>query len=112
MCVGACAVNILFDQEQLLGLVSNLYLLTGMAANILDPQGRDINLFGSHPPFCRAMNDLPEGHRRCVACDAWKVKNYSAARGFQFYRCHAGICVGKGLKYVKIVYIVGVFREL
>ena len=56
MCVGACAVNILFDQEQLLGLVSNLYLLTGMAANILDPQGRDINLFGSHPPFCRAMN--------------------------------------------------------
>ena len=92
MCVGACAVNILFDQEQLLGLVSNLYLLTGMAANILDPQGRDINLFGSHPPFCRAMNDLPEGHRRCVACDAWKVKNYSAARGFQFYRCHAGIC--------------------
>lgn len=89
---GACVVNILFDQEQLLGLVSNLYLLTGMAANILDPQGRDINLFGSHPPFCRAMNDLPEGHRRCVACDAWKVKNYSAARGFQFYRCHAGIC--------------------
>ena len=46
MCVGACAVNILFDQEQLLGLVSNLYLLTGMAANILDPQGRDINQIG------------------------------------------------------------------
>lgn len=85
-------MNILFDQEQLLGLVTNLYVLTGMAANILDPQGRDINLFGSHPPFCRAVNDNPEGHARCVACDAWKVKHYSADRGFQFYRCHAGIC--------------------
>lgn len=85
-------MNILFDQEQLLQLVTNLYVLTGMAANILDPQGRDINLFGSHPPFCRAMNGLPEGHERCVACDAWKVKHYTAARGFQFYRCHAGIC--------------------
>ena len=85
-------MNILFDQEQLLQLVTNLYLLTGMAANILDPQGRDINLFGSHPPFCKAMNGFPEGHERCVACDAWKVKHYTAARGFQFYRCHAGIC--------------------
>lgn len=85
-------MNILFDQEQLLRLVTNLYVLTGMTANILDPHGRDINLFKDHPPFCRAINDLPEGHQRCVACDMWKVRNYTAAKGFQFYRCHAGIC--------------------
>lgn len=84
--------NIFFDQEQLLRLLTNLYVFTGMAANILDPQGRDINLFEGHPPFCKALNALPEGHRRCVACDAWKVKHYNAARGFQFYRCHAGVC--------------------
>lgn len=85
-------MNILFDQEQLLSLLTSLYVFTGMAANILDPQGRDINLFEGHPPFCRAINDLPEGHRRCVKCDAWKVKSYAADSGFQFYRCHAGIC--------------------
>ena len=85
-------MNVLFDQERLFQLLSNLYVFTGIAANILDPQGRDINLFEGHPPFCRAINDLPEGHERCVACDAWKVKNYTADRGFQFYRCHAGIC--------------------
>lgn len=90
--LGGNAMNVLFDQEQLLQLVTNLYVLTGMPANILDPQGRDICLFENHPPFCRAINDLPEGHERCVACDAWKVKNYSADGGFQFYRCHAGIC--------------------
>ncbi|MBD5162357.1 MAG: helix-turn-helix domain-containing protein [Oscillibacter sp.] len=85
-------MNILFDQEQLLSLLTSLYVFTGMAANILDPQGRDINLFEGHPPFCKAINDLPEGHRRCVDCDAWKVKSYAADSGFQFYRCHAGIC--------------------
>jgi len=85
-------LDILFDEKQLLQLVTNLYVLTGITANILDPQGRDIHLFKSHPPFCRAINGLPEGHERCVRCDMWKVKNYTAEKGFQFYRCHAGIC--------------------
>ena len=86
------AMNILFDQEQLERLLANLYVFTGIAANILDPQGRDIDLFEGHPPFCKAMNALPEGHRRCVECDAWKVRSYHLNKGFQFYRCHAGIC--------------------
>ena len=85
-------MNVLFDQEQLQELLTSLYTFTGIPANILDPQGRDINLFEDHPPFCRAINDRPEGHARCVACDRWKIKSYSAARGFQFYRCHAGVC--------------------
>ena len=85
-------MNVLFDQEQLQELLTSLYIFTGIPANILDPQGRDINLFEDHPPFCRAINDRPEGHARCVACDRWKIKSYSAARGFQFYRCHAGVC--------------------
>lgn len=85
-------MNILFDQKQLLRLVTNLHALTGIAANILDPQGRDINLFEGHPPFCRAINALPEGHNRCVSCDAWMVRHYSETGGFQLYRCHAGIC--------------------
>ena len=83
-------MDILFDEEQLLQLVTNLYVLTGLTANILDPQGRDIHLFKDHPPFCRAVNDLPEGHQRCVDCDMWKVRNYTAEKGFQLYRCHAG----------------------
>ena len=65
-------MNVLFDQKQLLQLVTNLYVLTGMTANILDPKGQDINLFQDHPPFCKAINALPEGHARCVACDACK----------------------------------------
>lgn len=85
-------MNILFDEEQLRKLIANLKMLTGVPANILDPEGRDINLFRGHPPFCRAINDLPEGHRRCVDCDRCKIQHYTAEKGFQFYRCHVGIC--------------------
>ncbi len=90
--VGGVGVNTLFDEEQLRKLIANLKILTGLPANILDPEGRDINLFRGHPPFCRAVNDLPEGHERCVNCDMWKIRNYTAEKGFQFYRCHLGIC--------------------
>ncbi len=85
-------MNILFDEEQLRKLIANLKILTGVPANILDPEGRDINLFRGHPPFCRAINDLPEGHERCIACDQCKIRHYTAESGFQFYRCHLGIC--------------------
>ena len=85
-------MNILFDEEQLRKLIANLKILTGLPANILDPEGRDIKLFRGHPPFCRAINDLHEGHERCVNCDMWKIRNYTAEQGFQFYRCHLGIC--------------------
>ncbi len=85
-------MNILFDEERLRKLVANLNILTGLPANILDPEGRDINLFKGHPPFCRMLNDLPEGHERCVACDRCKIQHYTAEKGFQFYRCHAGVC--------------------
>lgn len=85
-------MNILFDEERLRKLIANLNILTGVPANILDLSGRDINLFRGHPPFCRAINDLPEGHARCVACDQCKIRRYQAESGFQHYRCHAGIC--------------------
>ena len=85
-------MNTLFDEEQLRRLIANLKILTGVPANILDPEGRDINLFRGHPPFCRAINDLPEGHERCIACDQCKIRHYTAESGFQFYRCHLGIC--------------------
>ena len=85
-------MNILFDEEGLRKLIANLNILTGVPANILDLSGRDINLFRGHPPFCRAINDLPEGHQRCVACDQCKIQRYSAESGFQHYRCHVGIC--------------------
>ena len=85
-------MNTLFDEKRLRRLIANLSVLTGVPANVLDSQGRDNYLFGGHPPFCKAINANPEGHRRCVDCDIWKVRTYNAGGGFQSYRCHLGIC--------------------
>ena len=85
-------MNTLFDEARLRRLIANLDTLTGVPANILDVNGRDIQLFSGPPPFCRTINADPEGHQRCVACDAWKVQTYAGDGGFQYYRCHLGIC--------------------
>lgn len=85
-------MNTLFDEKRLRKLIANLNVLTGVPANILDVHGLDRYLFGGHPPFCKAINADPEGHARCVDCDARKVQLYSAGGDFQFYRCHLGIC--------------------
>ena len=85
-------MNTLFDVKRLYRLIANLNILTSVPANILDAQGRDRYLFGGHPPFCKAINADPKGHARCIRCDAWKAKHYHADGGFQFYRCHLGIC--------------------
>ena len=85
-------MNTHFDEKRLRRLIANLSVLTGVPANILDTEGRDRYLFGGHPPFCKAINGDPEGHRRCVDCDAWKVRQYRSDGGFQFYRCYLGIC--------------------
>lgn len=86
-------MNILYNSEQLLKLVSNLYTLTGIRANILNSQGHDICLTSEHAPFCEKINSVPEGHQRCMECDARAVqKCEKTEKGFYFYRCHAGVC--------------------
>ena len=85
-------MNILFDHEQLLQLITSLYTLTGLRANILDLQGKDICLSGDHAPFCALINATQEGHERCEGCDAQMMGECTATRGFSFYRCHAGVC--------------------
>ena len=85
-------MNVVFDHQQLLQLLTSLYVLTGIRANIFDRSGRDICLISEHAPFCDCINGCPEGHARCVQCDAQAVLSRSKMTGFHFYRCHAGIC--------------------
>lgn len=84
-------MNILFDNDELLRLLTNLYILTGIRANIFDFSGRDICLTGGRDPFCEKVNSCPEGHRRCVDCDARAVERSADVDGVHFYRCHAGL---------------------
>ena len=85
-------MNILFHNDELLRLITNLYTLTGIRANIFDLSGKDICLDDEHMPFCARINACGEGHERCVACDAQAVARCAERENVYFYRCHAGIC--------------------
>lgn len=84
-------MNILFNNEKLVRLITNLHTLSGIWANIFDVNGKDIQLNGEHTAFCRLINNDPEGHARCEGCDARAVKKCAAARSLYSYRCHAGL---------------------
>lgn len=85
-------MNILFDYDHLYQLLTNLYTLTGIYANILNLSGKDLQIKPEHTPFCQLINSTQEGHARCEGCDAEAVKRCSESRKAYSYRCHAGLC--------------------
>lgn len=85
-------MNVVYNNTQLLNLISNIYELTGIWINIHELSGKDIQIRNAHTEFCRAINDIPEGHARCVACDANAAEQCRQRREAYHYRCHAGIC--------------------
>lgn len=85
-------MNIVFDHERLLQLITSLHTLTGIHANIFDVNGKDICLGNDQTPFCVLINACNEGHRRCEECDSRSVRKCGAQSQPYSYRCHAGVC--------------------
>jgi len=86
--------NVLFNNAQLIRLITNLHTLTGIWANIFDANGRDIQIRSAHSDFCQAIKQAPGGNERCVQCDAAAVKlcRGTGSSALYSYRCHAGLC--------------------
>lgn len=84
-------MNVLFDYERLLPLISSLYTLSGIRADLYDVKFSEICSSDEQAPFCALINACPEGHERCVGCDREAMKQAGVDRPW-FYRCHAGIC--------------------
>ena len=87
-------VNVLFDNEKLLKLIDNLYILTGIRANIYDASGNDACISSEGTSFCRQIQSTQDGYTRCVNCDRRAIAKCreSGEDEVSFYRCHAGIC--------------------
>lgn len=85
-------MNVLFDYERLLPLLSSLYTLSGIRADLYDYNFSEVCVNDElAPPFCAMINACPEGHRRCIRCDREAIIQAKSGRPV-FYRCHAGIC--------------------
>lgn len=85
-------MNVFYNNKRLLDLISNIHELTGIFINIHELSGKDIRIRDAHTAFCRAINDLPEGHLRCVSCDAEASRICREIKTPYHYRCHAGLC--------------------
>ncbi len=84
-------MNILFNSEKLLRLITNLQTFTGISTSVYDASGKGVQLGGEHCAFCRLMNASAQGHARCEASDAQAVRRCAAMRSVYSYRCHAGV---------------------
>lgn len=84
-------MNVSYDYERLLPLLSSLYTLTGIRADIYDVHFREICISEQRAPFCELINGCPEGHQRCVGCDVNAMKQVKGGKAHH-YRCHAEIC--------------------
>ena len=63
-------MNILYDYERPVPLLSSFYTITGIRADLYDLNFGEICINEDQtPPFCALINGYPEGHERCLACD-------------------------------------------
>ena len=84
-------MNILFNSDKLLRLITNLQSFTGISTSLYDANGKGVQLGGEHCEFCRLVNASPEGHAKCVASDAQAVRCCAEQHRVYAYRCHAGV---------------------
>lgn len=85
-------MEISYDYERLVPLISGLYTLTGIRADLFDNRFAPVCVNEKQAPaFCMRMNACPEGHERCIACDREAMTHAKSGKPV-YYRCHAGIC--------------------
>lgn len=85
-------MNVSFDFERLVPLLSSFYILTGIRADLYDHEFCPICVNEDQAvPFCARINACPEGYARCVRCDREAMSQAKSGKPY-FYRCHAGIC--------------------
>lgn len=84
-------MQVLYNNDRLIQLLQSLHELTDIWANFFDADGRDMHVCGQENEFCRRINADPEGHARCLACDAAAAKHCAELRAEYNYRCHAGL---------------------
>ena len=80
------------NNEKMAKLISDLYLLTGLRANIMDGEGAELCGGVEVAPFCQLIQSFPEGMARCVRCDRAAIDRCRERGETLSYRCHAGLC--------------------
>ncbi len=81
-----------FDFEKMKRLLSGFYKISGVRYSLADENNNLLVTSSDFSGFCGRINALPEGHTRCVDCDARALAHVSRCPSNTYtYRCHAGL---------------------
>ncbi|MBO9605956.1 MAG: PocR ligand-binding domain-containing protein [Paenibacillaceae bacterium] len=90
---GANDMRHLFDSGLFARLQRTFMIATGLNGNILDRNGVSITeeMIERSPSFCRLVQSVPEGQRRCNRSDQRVTSQSIAEQKTVVCRCHAGL---------------------
>ncbi len=81
-----------YDREQLLDLMKDFFISTGMRIVLFDDEYRILLAYPEHDcTFCRAMKSVPASARLCRQSDEHSFQTCAATRKLSLYHCHAGL---------------------
>ncbi len=81
-----------FNREQLLALMKDFYILTGIRIVLFDDEYRELLAYPNRDcEFCRMMKASPATRLLCAGSDEASFKKCEARRQLTVYHCHAGL---------------------
>jgi len=83
---------VLFHDKELIELMKNFYVLTGMRIVLFDESFNEIVAYPENAQgFCDCMRKNPEFYRMCCKSDSESFKNSRKTMSLTVYECHAGL---------------------
>ena len=81
-----------FDQKEMLRLMEDFYMLSGMKIALFDAKGNELLAYPREDcAFCRAMKGCKASGKLCKASDLGAVKQCLREQKTRIYHCHAGL---------------------
>lgn len=81
----------LIDADTLIPLEKAFCEMSGMAAQIFDPQGMPITAPCNSSELCRLIKSTQSGRSRCLTCNQQGAAMAKEQKSVIFYQCHAGL---------------------
>ncbi len=80
----------IFDVKKIEKLISDFYIISGVAVTVYDLNLNIITSSGYHTKFCDLIQSNPEIKSRCILSDIDHINEAKRKRSVVYYTCHAG----------------------
>ncbi len=82
----------LLNQKELLALLKDFYLLTGIKIVLFDASYQEILAYpATHCDYCRKLRSTTEGEQHCIESNIRSFQHCERTQTLTVYHCHAGL---------------------